>query len=103
MSRSADDITQILPSKFPSKNDQRGKTLKFPTKLASHSNATKTLGRMIGAGEDDVYEVYKDLMRNESMTSPFKLNTKPRTLNKKLSFTERIATKLRETKVRCEC
>jgi hypothetical protein len=45
---------------------------------------------MIGAGEDDVYEVYKDLMRNESMTSPFKLNTKPRTLNKKLSFTERI-------------
>jgi hypothetical protein len=97
LSRSADDITQRLPSKFPSKNDQRGKTLKFPTKLASHSNATKTLGRMIGAGEDDVNEVYKDLMRNESMTSPVKLNIKPRPSIRKPSFKERIATRLRET------
>ena len=91
LSRSADDITQLLPSKFPSKNDQKGKTLKFPTKLASHSNATKTLGRMIGAGEDDVNEVYKDLMRNESMTSPIK----PRPIRKP-SFRDIIKTRIRE-------
>ena len=42
LSTSPDDITQLLPSKFPSKNNQRGKTLKFPIKLA------------VGAGEDAV-------------------------------------------------
>lgn len=94
LSRSADDITQLLPSKFPSKNDQRGKTLKFSTKLASRSNATKTLGHTIGAGEDDVNEVYKDLMRNESMTKQ-NIQTKPS--NRKPSFRDRIVNRLRET------
>lgn len=97
LSRSADDITQLLPSKFPSKNDQKGKTLKFPTKLASRSNATKTLGRMVGAGEDDVNEVYKDLMRKESLTLPGKLNIKPKPSIRKPSFRVRIATRIRET------
>jgi len=97
LSRSADDIMHLLPSKFPSKNDQRGKTLKLPTKLASRSNATKTLGRMIGAGEDDVNEVYEDLMRNESMTLPVKPNIKTKPSIRKPSFRIRKATKLRET------
>ncbi|XP_076085597.1 rho guanine nucleotide exchange factor 10-like protein [Mytilus galloprovincialis] len=72
LSRSADDITTLLPSKTAEVSCQRGKTLKYPTKLASRQNIMKTLDPSMGTGDDDVNEVYRDLMRNESMTSPVK-------------------------------
>ncbi|XP_063410363.1 rho guanine nucleotide exchange factor 10-like protein [Mytilus trossulus] len=72
LSRSADDITKLLPSKTAEVSCQRGKTLKYPTKLASRQNVMKTLDPSMGTGDDDVNEVYRDLMRNESMTSPVK-------------------------------
>ncbi|XP_052082566.1 rho guanine nucleotide exchange factor 10-like isoform X2 [Mytilus californianus] len=72
LSRSADDITKLLPSKTAEVSCHRGKTLKYPTKLASRQNIMKNLDPSIGTGEDDVNEVYRDLMRNESMTAPVK-------------------------------
>lgn len=75
LSRSMDDLSELLPAKEDSAHPN-SKTLKLPRQLAARQNMTKTLNPRVGSGEDDVNEVYRDLMRNESMTAPVNADAK---------------------------